>query len=340
MSQAFLRLHTQSRPRPLVGCNTLQHTLVEMEINDPDGRRILEMTMSTDQFLRLMIGNTHVDCTLTSYPKNRGDFVEEVAPMPQTHREDVRERLAEMEEKDNERMTGIIENLRAMVNGHIKPNKTALDELLKQMEVVCEYRTNNTQYVVQQAEEAVSAIENDLRGGLALMICQMTGSDVGNQIVKTLMSGDDRLRLEGDPDLKSQDGFPEYGNFSVQENKPNQEKVSLIPMPNDLPPLQPPVIDIDDMTPSDLAREINRHLRAFEKDQKQNPINEKYGTRLLYNSGATTGGRGNSQVRIVYVSYQGSTNIDEGLAREYLKALRKGKFITHYELKRKLEDQK
>jgi len=131
MAQAFLRLQANRESRPLIGCSTLQHTIVSLEIEDPEGRRLIEVEMSTDQFLRLMIGNSHVDVTLARYRDTDVSLTEEIPEQPKTHRENLLDRLGEYHEQDHERMVGIVETLRTMTNGHIKPNKTVLNDLLK-----------------------------------------------------------------------------------------------------------------------------------------------------------------------------------------------------------------
>lgn len=346
MSQAFLRLQPHREPKPLVGCSTLQHTIVSLEIQDPEGRLLAEVEMSSDQFLRLMIGNSNVDVTLARYRGDDGKLAEEVPEMPQTHRENLYERLEEYHKEDSKRTTGIIETLRAMINGHIKPNKNVLNDLLSQMETVASHRASNEAFAVRQAEEEVNAIENDLRGGLALMLTQITGDDRFEQIAKALMPGDDHRALPSpvnvvDPDtgeeVSSADRFPENSGLTVQENTAIQESgPSYMPVPAGAPaPLAIPQIPIEDMTADDLARAISRILRKMEKDPEINPVSKRHGTSSLFGAGACA--QSSKKITITYVSYQGSSKVDLEVAREMLRRLREGKFVRHFEVEREMK---
>lgn len=79
---------------------------------------------------------------------------------------------------------------------------------------------------------------------------------------------------------------------------------------------------------TEVAQRIDAHLRRLEHDPKTNPKDERYGTHPFWVASARVAG---SRVSIVYVSYQGTSNLrlDEALA--YLDALDGGYVGRHFE---------
>lgn len=79
----------------------------------------------------------------------------------------------------------------------------------------------------------------------------------------------------------------------------------------------------------DIVAKINAHLKRVERDPKLNPTDPTHNVRWYYNAGA--GVENYNSVRLVYISYQGSTNIDRADAARYLAWLDAGNVGRHHE---------
>jgi len=151
--------------------------------------------------------------------------------------------------------------------------------------MIRDHRSSNEAFAVRQAEEEVNAIENDLRGGLSLMLTQMTGDDRFGKIAEALMPGGDHKALPAGEVVDAEVvDFPENGALTIQENTALQESgPSYMPVPAGAPaPLKIPEIPIESMTSDDLGRAISRILRKMERDPVINPVSERHGTKPLF----------------------------------------------------------
>lgn len=91
------------------------------------------------------------------------------------------------------------------------------------------------------------------------------------------------------------------------------------------------------MTVKEIARRIDAHLKRFERDSKINAEQfflsrrtgkrESSGRHYFY-AGAWAAGR---WVGVIYVSYQGHTNLSRDAASRYLDWLDAGNVGTHYQ---------
>ena len=84
------------------------------------------------------------------------------------------------------------------------------------------------------------------------------------------------------------------------------------------------------MTLTEIAQRINVHLKRFENDPAINVDRtpDKTGLRTYYNAYA---GRSGAYVSVVYISYQGHSNLTRDEALKYLAMLDGGFVGRHYE---------
>ncbi len=78
----------------------------------------------------------------------------------------------------------------------------------------------------------------------------------------------------------------------------------------------------------EIAEAIAAHLARFETDPKANPVDRNYGTHPFYRAGSWASGR---YVCVVYVTYQGHSNLTKEQAIQYLDWLNAGNVGRHYE---------
>jgi hypothetical protein len=77
----------------------------------------------------------------------------------------------------------------------------------------------------------------------------------------------------------------------------------------------------------EIADRIKAHLDRFESDKTINVAKDGRSIHPYYNANASVAGR---YVRIVYVSFQGETNLSKSDATEYLQWLDAGNVGKHY----------
>jgi hypothetical protein len=77
----------------------------------------------------------------------------------------------------------------------------------------------------------------------------------------------------------------------------------------------------------EIANRIKDHLKRFEADKSINATKDGRDIPPFYNAWATSAG---SYVRIVYVSFQGVTNLRKADAERYLQWLDAGNIGKHY----------
>ena len=77
----------------------------------------------------------------------------------------------------------------------------------------------------------------------------------------------------------------------------------------------------------EIANRIKDHLKRFESDKTINAVKDGRDIPPYYNAWATSAGR---YVRIVYVSFQGATNLSKAEAETYLQWLEAGNIGKHY----------
>jgi hypothetical protein len=82
----------------------------------------------------------------------------------------------------------------------------------------------------------------------------------------------------------------------------------------------------------DIAARIRAHLQRMETDPALNKQDDKYKTQPFYCANAYAAGR---YVGVVYVSYQGATNLSKADALAFLSLLDSGQNVKHYALREK-----
>ena len=287
---------SQSTGTWLNGCLQPQHYYVLLKLNDPDGKLVAEVGLSYEQAARMLLYSGEVDCTLQKYRNREGVLVEEVVTPPETVRERMGKRLADVEGSLAQRLSDVQKDLYAMINGHVKPGKANLEEMRENIDTVLSNLSSNRDYVVQETEKELAAMQSNMAGQLGIFLQTRTGAELPAEALKQL------LPVSDGPLLIGENIDPVIDSYEPKER---------IPVP------------VEDMTAMEVADAISSRLRAIEKAQS-NPA-------MLYIAHAL---HIRGKISIRYISYQVSSVIELDCAKKYLTFLmgikKVSQFKTHH----------
>jgi hypothetical protein len=284
----------QSTKTWLKGSDIPHRNIVHIDLEADDGI-VARIYLSVDQFVRLLIGNSQVDCTLSHYRSGNQFSSEEVEP-PKTVGQRMVERLGETEGNFHNRLKELQKTVKDIKDGHVKPNKKVIDEVLREIDVLISHHMSNREFVASCAQEELEHLTEIAAAQLAGKI----GAD--QEQVSLLLGG---MKQKALPAMASELAPP----------KGQHERDSRA---------------IKDMGPLQLAETINKFLKKLEATQSK-PKDGEYAVKL-YCSGAQL--TGNNKITITYVSYQGHTAIDLEEAREWAEYLAAGGRKRHFDYKR------
>lgn len=280
---------SQSTGQWLNGCLQPQHYYVHVEIKDPDGKLVAQVALSYEQMARTLLYSGEVDCTLQRYRDDTGKLVEEVVTPPKTVKDRMAERLGDVTGSLEKRLADVKKDLYSMINGHTKPGKTNLEELMSQVDTIQSHFTSNQDYVVQETEKELAEMQSNMAGQLGLLIQTQTGVSLPGQTLAKLLPVSDGPLLLGEPIEPVVEAY---------EPKKRQE------------------VAIDDMTAMEVADALQGRLSAFERKMAHSSDKDTQ----LYIARASHTKMG--KVSILYISYQNPSVIDLDMAKRYLKFLR------------------
>jgi hypothetical protein len=288
---------TSSTGTWLNGCLQPQHFFVSLEITDPESKLLTRVELTFEQAARMLLYNGDVECTLAQYRNTKGELVQEKVTPPETVHSRMKGRLKETRESVNKRIEDARRDVYDMVNGNVK-GKTALKELLHNIETIQSHISSNENFVIQQAEEELTSMQENATGQIGLFL-QSKGVDVQTDVLKHFLP-------TGAPQLAITDkAVPVTDNY---EMKKREGKL------------------IDDLTPMEAADTLGKLLRKFEIQENNLPKDEKKHPHLYCAGTAELKGK----VSIRYVNYQGSHTLTIEEARDYIKFLINIKDISQF----------
>lgn len=280
----------------LNGAMVPQHHYVSLTLKDPDDKIVARVALTFEQMTRALMYNGEVPCTLERYRGLDGKLIEEQVEKPKTVHRRMKERLGESRKELADRIADlhkdIYEALQAGTAG-----KKKLQELLSQSDTIKQHFASNDDFVVQQAEEELGAMQTQAACQLGVFLQSQHGISADSSVLQKLLPVSENNLLED----KSTDVKPVVTGY--------------VPKERDLK-------EVKDMTAMEVADEINKWLKiaeAFDPDIGKESAQ-------LFGSNATSK---RNKVEIRYISYQGTHSLTLEAAQEYLTYLR-----THKEFKR------
>jgi hypothetical protein len=303
-STAFMRSAQSNTGIPLNECLHPQRSYIAIEIKDPKGSRVLDMAMSYDQFVRLLLCSTDIPVTLTGYYDSKGAWVKEEVPVPESVQDRVVNRMGEATSAIQGRITDLRKDLYEALNSGKPVSKKKLEQLLGDVQTIESHFDSNIPFTVEQAAEEVSEIQENAKTQLSLFVSKSLGASLSPADLTPLLEGVSQK-------LISSGAFPVLESYTPKEREAKP---------------------IDQMTAMELGDSINKELNRLEslKSFQENSKNKVERGHLYY-----AGARGSAKgVQIGYISYQGNHLCPLDKARRYLKFLLNVKtpeeFETHW----------
>jgi hypothetical protein len=290
-STAFMRSAQSNTGIPLNECLHPQRNYIAIEIKDPGGAQVLELAMSYDQFVRLLLCNTEIPVTLTKYRDSKGAWVKENVPVPESVMDKVVNRMGEATSAIQGRITDLRKDLYEALNSGKPVSKKKLEQLLGDVQTIESHFDSNIPFTVEQAAEEVSEIQENAKTQLSLFVSKSLGASLSPADLTPLLEGASKKLITS-------------GAFPVLESYTPKERESK---------------PIDQMTGMELGDSIHRELKRLESLKSfQEESKKGFERSHLYSSGAHGFAKG---VQICYISYQGHHICSLDKAQRYLKFL-------------------
>jgi hypothetical protein len=302
---------TSSTGTWLNDCLQKQMMYVSLSIDDPDGNPLARVAMSYEQAARMLLYNGDVPCTLERYRNSKGELVAEKVVPPETVHQRMKARLGNTQQSIANRLEDIRRDLYDMVNGDGKRGKTALKDILREVEVAKSHFESNQSFVLQQAEEELGQMQSNAAGQLGTFLQSKLGIQAPEEILKALVN-------TGVKQLSGPAIEPETDDYKLRPREPKP---------------------IAQMTVNEVADHINARFHAIEKATPT--ATDEQGVVHLYNASARAE-RGDKVV-VKYVAYQGDHAIDLPTAKRYLgflSAITPDQFKTHWTFEKKAQNGK
>ena len=144
----------------LNGSKVYQHSVVSITITGPDGRRLVEIMMSPEQFASALVGNSHTPCTASRYWSTNEDSVqltERVRP-PQSIRKRMEKRLNHRLSEQAEALQEVAREMEEQAESGKPARKTQLRGFAARVARAVEHSASNAAFTVDQAREEITSI--------------------------------------------------------------------------------------------------------------------------------------------------------------------------------------
>jgi hypothetical protein len=150
----------QSTGSWLNGSGVKHRSFISMQFHSPDGRDLLTVYMTPEQFASFLCSNTTVPCTMDTYWSVTDECVRlrEVVKKPDTIHDRMEKRLDGRLDEMKERLEATMAKLNEKIQSGKAMSKTQLAEIVHELEVYQSHFDSNRDFTVLQAREEVSSI--------------------------------------------------------------------------------------------------------------------------------------------------------------------------------------
>jgi hypothetical protein len=159
----------QSNGTWLNGSGVQHRSFVSMEFTSPDGRDLLSVSMTPEQFASFLCSNSHVPCTIERYWSVTEECVRlrEVVKKPDTIHQRMEKRLTGRLDDMKARLEAAMAKIQEKIDSGKAMSKTQLSELLFDLDVYRSHFDSNRDFTVTQAHEEVTAIVESAAAAIA-----------------------------------------------------------------------------------------------------------------------------------------------------------------------------
>lgn len=158
-----------STGRYLNGSAVKHQHYVHLRVESPDGRQLVDVAMTFDQFAAFLVSNMATPCTLDGYWSVTDECVrlQEVVKEPETIHARMEQRMGARLDEMYARLESITDELDSQIESGKAMSKTKLAELRKDLDVYKSHFGSNRDFTVQQAKEEVSSIVEQAAASIA-----------------------------------------------------------------------------------------------------------------------------------------------------------------------------
>ena len=291
----------------LNGAMVPQQHYVSLTLEDPEGKIVARAALTFEQVTRALMYNGEVPCTLERYRGIDGQLIVEEVEKPKTVGTRMKERLGASRSELIKRIEDLYRDVYEIVNGG-SHGKTKMKDLLSQIDTIKSHFGSNDDFAVHQAQEELETMQTQVICQLGVFLHNQHGINLGQDALKKL--------------------------FVVNDNLIEDKSASVpVPVVTGYIPKQREAKDINDMTAMEVADQLDILFKKFEQAQPPSSGSPLERECQLFMSNATVKG---NKVAVRYISYQGTTELELDIAKEYLKYLSTAeKFKKHYGFWRK-----
>ncbi len=159
-SQSTISLSMASGNRYLNGSSVMHQNYVNLSVHSPDGRELVEVAMTFDQFASFLCSNMATSCTVDTYWSVTDDCLrlQEVVKEPDSIHERMAQRLNNRLDGMRERIATLQRELDEQAASGKAMSKTKVQEVSRQLEIFSSHFDSNRDFTVLQAKEEVSSI--------------------------------------------------------------------------------------------------------------------------------------------------------------------------------------
>lgn len=144
-------------PMALSGSLREHSQVIIIHVNSPEGNRLLDLSMSLEQFASALVGNTHVPVTVDSYRGSDGHTYSEVVPSPITPASRMKTRLSHVQAKTHQSIAKLRELLE-----NAKLGVGARNQLLETVRYLEQTLLSDQAFVATQTAEEMGMVAESL----------------------------------------------------------------------------------------------------------------------------------------------------------------------------------
>lgn len=161
---------TSCQPAKYLNGSSVRHgSFVRLAFTSPDGRRLIEVSMTFDQLASLLVSSSHTPCTIEEYWSVTDECVrlQEVVKEPETIHARMAQRLNDRLDDMQTRLDAMTKELDEQIASGKAMSKTKLAELRRDLDVYKVHFGSNRDFTVEQAKEEVSSIVEQAAASIA-----------------------------------------------------------------------------------------------------------------------------------------------------------------------------
>jgi hypothetical protein len=188
-SRSAASLTICSGHRYLNGSAVPHQHYVRMSFDSPDGRDLLTVCMTFDQFASFLVSHSSTPCTYDDYWSLNDNCVRltEVVKEPESINSRMSQRLNDRLDEMRKQVTDLQRQLDEQIASGKAMSKTRLAEIRKALDVFTSHFDSNRDFTIRQAQEEVSSIVEQAAATIAWQHRLSPEELIGNSHVRALV---------------------------------------------------------------------------------------------------------------------------------------------------------